>query len=42
MEFSGIDHIVITTQDLGACLHFYVDILGMEHDAAGLSRILCF
>lgn len=35
MEFSNIDHIVITTQDLGACLHFYVDILGMEHDAAG-------
>ncbi|WP_233541614.1 VOC family protein [Mitsuokella sp. AF33-22] len=30
MKFKNIDHIVITTQDLKACLHFYVDILGME------------
>ena len=32
MKFKNIDHIVITTQDLKACLHFYVDILGMELD----------
>ena len=32
MRFKNIDHIVITTQDVDACLHFYVDILGMELD----------
>lgn len=32
MKFKNIDHIVITTQDLKACLYFYVDILGMELD----------
>lgn len=32
MKFKNIDHIVITTQNLDACLHFYVDILGMELD----------
>lgn len=32
MTFKNIDHIVITTQDLQACLHFYVDVLGMELD----------
>ena len=32
MKCKNIDHIVITTQDLKACLHFYVDILGMELD----------
>lgn len=32
VKFKHIDHIVITTQDLDACLHFYVDILGMELD----------
>ncbi|MFR0540248.1 VOC family protein [Lactobacillus delbrueckii] len=30
MEIIGIDHIVITTQDLAACLHFYGDVLGMQ------------
>ncbi len=34
MKFRNIDHIVITTQDLEACLHFYADILGMEVDQA--------
>lgn len=34
MKLRTIDHIVITTQDLGACLHFYVDVLGMELDRA--------
>lgn len=32
MKFKYIDHIVITTQNLDACLHFYVDILGMKLD----------
>lgn len=32
MKFKNIDHLVITTQNLKACLHFYVDILGMELD----------
>ena len=27
----GIDHFVITTSDLKACLDFYVGLLGMEH-----------
>lgn len=32
MKFRTIDHLVITTQNLQACLHFYVDVLGMELD----------
>lgn len=32
MKYRTIDHLVITTQDLQACLHFYVDVLGMELD----------
>jgi len=32
MKIAGLDHFVITTQDLNACLRFYVDILGMEAD----------
>lgn len=32
MKFKNIDHLVITTADLHACLHFYVDMLGMELD----------
>lgn len=32
MKFKNIDHLVITTQNLSACLHFYVDILGMKLD----------
>lgn len=34
MRIEGIDHLVITTSDLGACLHFYVDVLGMELDSS--------
>jgi catechol 2,3-dioxygenase-like lactoylglutathione lyase family enzyme len=26
-----IDHLTLTTADLDACIHFYVDLLGMEH-----------
>lgn len=32
MKIKKLDHIVITTQDLEKCIHFYVDILGMELD----------
>lgn len=31
MTLNRIDHFVITTKNLCQCLHFYVDILGMEH-----------
>lgn len=31
MTLNRIDHFVITTKNLYQCLHFYVDILGMEH-----------
>ena len=31
MRIKNIDHFVITTQNLRACLDFYVGILGMEH-----------
>ena len=27
-----IDHVVLTTRDLAACLHFYVEILGMKFE----------
>lgn len=30
MQIKKLDHLVITTQDIDQCLHFYVDILGME------------
>lgn len=30
MRIKNLDHLVITTQDLDACLHFYVDVLGMR------------
>lgn len=32
MRIDHLDHLVITTQDLNKCLHFYIDILGMELD----------
>ncbi|WP_151075842.1 VOC family protein [Flintibacter sp. KGMB00164] len=32
MKINHLDHLVITTQDLEKCLHFYVDILDMELD----------
>lgn len=32
MKIDRFDHLVVTTQDLEACLHFYVDILDMELD----------
>lgn len=42
MKFKNIDHIVITTENLGACLHFYVDILGMELDQSNNRYALKF
>ena len=32
MKIDHLDHLVITTADLEKCLHFYVDIMGMELD----------
>jgi catechol 2,3-dioxygenase-like lactoylglutathione lyase family enzyme len=32
MKIKQIDHFVITTRSLAESLHFYVDILGMEHE----------
>lgn len=34
MNLQSIDHVVITTDNLEKCLHFYVDILGMELDTS--------
>ena len=34
MTVDHLDHLVITTQDLEKCLHFYVDVLGMALDDA--------
>ncbi len=31
ITLKNIDHFVIVTKNLEACLHFYVDILGMQH-----------
>lgn len=31
MKIRNIDHFVITTSDLKACLDFYVGLVGMEH-----------
>ena len=30
MKITDIDHLVLTTMDVEACLHFYTDTLGME------------
>lgn len=32
IKFKNIDHLVLTTQDLDACLHFYGNVLGMTVD----------
>lgn len=32
MKIKNLDHLVITTRNLDSCLHFYVDVLGMECD----------
>lgn len=38
----SIDHMVITTADLEACLHFYEGLLGMEHKIEGGQHALHF
>lgn len=38
----SIDHMVITTADLDACLHFYEGLLGMEHKVEGGQHALHF
>lgn len=35
MKVTHLDHLVLTTARLDACLHFYVDLLGMEADEQG-------
>lgn len=40
MKLKNIDHLVITTSNLEACLHFYVDILGMNHRVVDSQHIL--
>jgi catechol 2,3-dioxygenase-like lactoylglutathione lyase family enzyme len=42
MKINRIDHFVITTRSLVDCLHFYVDILGMEHVERGGHHSLQF
>ncbi len=42
MKVERLDHLVITTQNLQACLHFYRDILGMEVVEQGGRYALCF
>ena len=34
MQIKAVDHLVITTGDLEACLAFYCGVLGMEHAEA--------
>lgn len=31
LKLKNFDHLVLNTANLAACLHFYVDILGMRH-----------
>lgn len=38
----SIDHMVITTADLEACLNFYEGLLGMEHRVEGGQHALHF
>ena len=42
LRIKSIDHLVITTSDIDKCLHFYVDILGMEHDVIDGQHMLFF
>lgn len=42
MKIKNIDHIVITTQDIEKCLHFYGDILGMDIDSSNNRYALKF
>lgn len=42
MKITDIDHFVITTQNLDACLNFYVRVLGMEHRKTNVHHNLYF
>lgn len=42
MKISAIDHFVITTANLQACLQFYVGLLGMQHRSDGGHNNLYF
>ena len=42
MHILRLDHLVITTQNLEKCLHFYVDILGMKLDERNGRKALIF
>lgn len=35
---SHLDHLVLTTVDAQACIHFYVDVLGMKLEEFGQDR----
>ncbi len=32
MNITGLDHLVITTQDIDKCIAFYRDVLGLRHE----------
>lgn len=42
MKIQEIDHFVIVTENLEACLHFYQDILHMHHGMNGQQHYLAF
>ena len=42
MEIEELDHFVIVTENLEACLHFYCDILKMKHGRNGQQHYLIF
>lgn len=42
MKLAALDHLVLTTQNLANCLHFYVDLLGMEHNSTHGRHALFF
>lgn len=42
MKLKSIDHFVITTKNLEECLHFYADVLGMDHQIHGNRHMLVF
>lgn len=42
MKIENLDHLVITTQDLDACLGFYVNVLGMRCEERNGRYSVCF
>ncbi len=39
MKIAGIDHIVLTVQDIAATVHFYESVLGMRKQVFGAGRV---